>query len=400
MKYLKRMINLSIAAVLLFSALTGLTGCRTGLPAEGETERPFVNPYDEAENTCLAHRFTDGECQQCGVAYTPSEGLAYILSEVGEGESAYFVSGMGDCKDTQLMIPATHEGLPVLGIYPRAFIEVKTLTYVHLPEGATTIGEWAFQGCSKLRRVEIPSTVQHIGREAFEDCLRLTEAVIPEGITALNEGTFQSCVNLTAVTLPTTLTEIHSSAFKGCRSLAEITIPTGVQMIDSHAFSNCDGLIAVYYNGSMKDWCGIDFGLVLANPVSVAGHLYIQGQLIEGVLTLPDGVVDVTRNALEGLVDITAVVFPESVENTGSFQGCVNLEYLLFKGSPVYTGDTYSFENTGLTHVYLSDTKEDAIKYIPYLAAACKAVEAHWHYADAWEYDDSGVPQLKPTNDP
>ena len=165
-------------------------------------------------------------------------------------------------------------------------------------------------------------------------------------------------------------------------------------MIDSHAFANCDGLIAVNYNGSIKDWCGIDFGLVFANPVSVAGHLYIQGQLIDGVLTLPDGVVDITRNALEGLVDITAVVFPESVENTGSFQGCVNLEYLLFKGSPVYTGDTYSFENTGLTHVYLSDTKEEATKYIPYLAAACKAVGAQWYYADAWEYDREGNPVI------
>lgn len=389
MKYLKRMINLSIAAVLLLSALAGLTGCRTGLPLEGETERPFVNPYNEAENTCLAHRFTDGECQQCGVAYTPSEGLAYILSEVGEGESAYFVSGIGDCKDTQLMIPATHEGLPVLGIYPRAFIEAKSLTYVHLPEGATTIGEWAFQGCSKLRRVEIPSTVQHIGREAFEDCLRLTEAVIPEGITALNEGTFQSCVNLTAVTLPTTLTEIHSSAFKGCRSLTEITIPTGVQMIDSHAFSNCDGLIAVNYNGSIKDWCGIDFGLVLANPVAVAGHLYIQGQLIEGVLTLPDGVVDITRNALEGLVDITAVVFPESVENTGSFQGCVNLEYLLFKGSPTSTGDIYVFTNTDLKYIYLSDTKEEAVAYLPFLAAACKVVGAEIYYVDEWNTNEN-----------
>ncbi len=395
MKYLKRMINLSIAAVLLLSALVGLTGCRTGLPSEGETERPFVSPYDEEGNTCLAHRFTDGICQQCGAVYDPSEGLAYILSEVGEGQSAYFVSGMEDCKDTQLMIPSTHEGLPVLGIYPRAFIEVKNLTYVHLPEGATTIGEWAFQGCTQLRRVEIPSTIQHIGQDAFDDCLRLTEVTVPEGITVLHSGTFQNCVNLTAVTLPATLTEIHSSVFSGCRSLTEITIPAGIQMIDSQAFANCQGLTAVHYNGSIKDWCGIDFGLRFANPVSVAGHLYIQGQPVEGVLTLPDGVVEITRNALEGLVDVTAVVFPESVERTGSFQGCVNLEYLLFKGSPVYTGDTYSFENTKLTHVYLSDTKEDAIKYIPYLAAACKAVEAQWYYVDAWEYDDGGNPVIR-----
>ena len=100
------------------------------------------------------------------------------------------------------------------------------------------------------------------------------------------------------------------------------------------------------------------------------------------------------RLAEEGLVDITAVVFPESVENTGSFQGCVNLEYLLFKGSPTYTGDTYSFENTKLTHVYLSDTKDEAISYIPYLAAACKAVEAQWYYADAWAYDSEGNPVI------
>ncbi len=400
MKYLKRMINLSIAAVLLLSALTGLTGCRTGLPAEGETERPFVSPYDEEKNTCLAHRFTDEVCQQCGVAYTPSKGLAYILSEIGDEQSAYFVSGMGDCKDTQLIIPATYEGLPVLGIYPRAFIEVKTLTYVHLPEGATTIGEWAFQGCSKLRRVEIPSTVQHIGREAFEDCLRLTEAVIPEGITALNEGTFQNCVNLSAITLPTTLIEIHSSAFSGCRSLSEITIPACIQTIDSYAFANCKGLTAVYYDGSLKDWCGIDFGLSFANPVSMAGHLYIEGQPIKGVLTLPDGVVDITRNALEGLVDVTAVVFPESVENTGSFQGCVNLEYLLFKGSPTYTGDTYSFVNTQLAHVYLSDTKDQARPYIAYLASACKENNIEFHYSDEWAYDEGGVPQLKQTSNP
>ena len=51
MKYLKRIMILSIASVLLLSALAGLTGCRTGLPLEGETERPFVNPYDESEKS-------------------------------------------------------------------------------------------------------------------------------------------------------------------------------------------------------------------------------------------------------------------------------------------------------------------------------------------------------------
>ena len=392
MKIRKRIFCVAVSALLCFSFLVG---CRTGIPEGDETKTPFVNPYDVAEDACLAHRFEDGVCEQCGEAYKPSEGLAYEQVDIGDEENpemVYYVSGIGECKDTQIIIPATYEGLPVLGISPRAFLTLKTLTYVRLPEGATSIGEWAFQGCSQLRRVEIPSTVNHIGREAFDGCLRLTEVLIPEGVSVIYESTFCDCVRLTTVTLPSTLKEIKDHAFEGCRSLTEITIPSRVKLIEGGAFRNCDGLTAVQYEGSLKNWCEIEFGLIDANPVELAGHLYVQGKPVEGVLTLPDGVIDITRNALCGLVDVTAVIFPESVETTGSFKGCVNLEYLLFKGTPTYTGDIYSFEDTKLAHVYLTDTKDEAVPYIAYLATACKAVDAEWLYADGWEYGEAGAP--------
>ena len=395
MKIRKRIFCVAVSALLCFSFLVG---CRTGIPEGDETKVPFVNPYDVAEDACLAHRFEDGVCEQCGEAYKPSEGLTYEQVNIGDEENpemVYYVSGIGECKDTQIIIPATYEGLPVLGISPRAFLTLKTLTYVHLPEGATSIGEWAFQGCSQLRCVEIPSTVNHIGREAFDECLRLSEIVIPEGVSIIYESTFEDCAKLTTVTIPSTLEVIMDYAFSGCRSLTEISIPSRVQRIEYNAFENCDGLAVVRYESDIKDWCEIEFGEGAANPVIEAGHLYVQGKPMEGGVTLPDGLVDISRRALCGLVDVTAFVFPESVETVGLLQGCVNLEYLLFEGTPTYTGDTYSFENTKLSHVFLTDTKDEAIPYIPYLAAACKAVGAEWHYSNEWEYGKNKVPQQK-----
>ena len=395
MKIRKRIFCVAGFALLCFSFLVG---CRTGIPEGDETKAPFVNPYDVAEDACLAHRFEDGVCEQCGETYKPSEGLAYEQVNIGDEENpemVYQVSGIGECKDTQIIIPATYEGLPVLGISPRAFLTLKTLTYVRLPEGATSIGEWAFQGCSQLRRVEIPSTVNHIGREAFDECLRLSEIVIPEGVSIIFESTFEDCAKLTTVTIPSTLEVIMDYAFSGCRSLTEISIPSRVQRIEYNAFKNCDGLTVVRYESDIKDWCEIEFGEGSANPVIEAGHLYVQGKPVEGVVTLPDEVVEISRRALCGLVDVTAFVFPESVETVGLLQGCVNLEYLLFEGTPTYTGDTYSFENTKLAHVFLTDTKDEAIPYIPYLAAACKVVGAEWYYSTEWEYGENKVPQQR-----
>lgn len=388
MKCLKRIPNLLFGAVL---CLYALTGCQTGIPGEDETKESFVNPYETEAEVCLAHHFIDGICSQCETAYAPSEGLDYCMSDDCTG---YLVNGMGGCKDTQIIIPDTYEGLPVWGLAPMAFRENSELTYVHLPEGATGIGEWSLQDCVNLRRVEIPATVNHIGREAFSGCIRLSEVTIPEGIQIISNAAFQDCANLAVVHLPTTLTVIDDNAFLNCRSITEITIPAGVVKINGQAFKNCDGLTAVRYGGNIEDWCCIEFDYDHANPVVTAKHLYLGDQLVEGVLNIPEGVVHINRQALMGISDITAIILPESLRTTGSFERCEKLDYIVFKSTPTRVGDTRMFENTALTHVYLSDTKEEAVSYIAYISVACKNVGAEFHYSDQWHFDENNNPVI------
>ena len=48
--------------------------------------------------------------------------------------------------------------------------------------GATSIGNYAFYGCSRLNSITIPNSVTSIGYGAFENCPSLTSMTIREGV--------------------------------------------------------------------------------------------------------------------------------------------------------------------------------------------------------------------------
>ena len=52
-------------------------------------------------------------------------------------------------------------------------------------EGATKIGDSAFNGCSSITSVSIPNTVTNIGDSAFYNCSSIKTAKIPEGIQTI-----------------------------------------------------------------------------------------------------------------------------------------------------------------------------------------------------------------------
>ncbi len=128
------------------------------------------------------------------------------------------------------------------------------LPSITIPEGVTSIGDHAFNGCANLSNASLPDSITHIGDYAFAACNNLTRITIPDSVTSISDGAFTDCAGLTNITLGDSVTNIGDWAFSGCTSLTYITIPDSVKNIGSEAFSGCTGLKKVYYTGAATDW--------------------------------------------------------------------------------------------------------------------------------------------------
>lgn len=100
--------------------------------------------------------------------------------------------------------------------------------------GYTSIGEYAFSGCSALKNVTFEGTsVTELGRNCFANCKALESIVIPEGVLTIGTMAFTDCVALKTVSLPNSLEEIGHQAFIRCKKMEELVIPENVKLIGS-----------------------------------------------------------------------------------------------------------------------------------------------------------------------
>ena len=105
-----------------------------------------------------------------------------------------------------------------------------------IPDGVTTIGDYAFSDCHELESVRIPDSVTMIGDGAFDGCVGLTSVSIPDSVTAIGDWAFYRCRGLTSVTIPDNVTTIGDWAFDRCVSLTSVSIPDSVTAIGDYAF--------------------------------------------------------------------------------------------------------------------------------------------------------------------
>ena len=142
--------------------------------------------------------------------------------------------------------------------------EGKAGTSYAVPSGVTTIWGGAFRD-SKLTSITLPDGLTSIGEYAFESCESLTSVNLPSSLTSLGEGAFYHCYKLPSVTIPSGITSIENYTFYGCNRLVSVTIPASVTSIGDGVF--CDWpfedsvpLADVYYAGTAADWEKISMG--------------------------------------------------------------------------------------------------------------------------------------------
>lgn len=133
----------------------------------------------------------------------------------------------------------------------------KPETVFRIPDGVTTIGECAFDGCTSLSSIVIPSSVTHIKEGAFCQCGALAEIAIPSGVTKIEANVFLDCEALTSFVIPENVTEIGGAAFMYCESLKELHIchvhPEDILIADD-AFDGIEECTLYVPSGSEEEY--------------------------------------------------------------------------------------------------------------------------------------------------
>jgi uncharacterized protein (UPF0248 family) len=281
----------------------------------------------------------------------------------------------------------------VISIADKAFYNCTRITSVNIPESVSSIGSNAFYGCSGLTSVQITDLAKwckirfadyysnplyyakHLNMNGSE----ITALVIPDGVTTIGNYAFFRCTSLTSLTIPNSVTSIGSSAFYSCSGLTFVVIPESVTSIGEDAFYYCVKLSAAYIS-DLTNWCKIWFANDHSNPLNNALSLFVNGSKItdliipDGVdsirsyafygcrgfnsVTIPNSVTSIGRSAFYGCKKVSSITIPESVISIGysAFYGCSGLISVTIPNSVITIGDKAFYYCNGITSVAMGNS--------------------------------------------
>ena len=333
-------------------------------------------------------------CMLALVTVSSAETEGAFNYSVSNGEAT--ITGFDESGTKEVVIPSTLGGYPVTSIGDYAFEGCTGLTSITIPDNVTSIENSAFKGCTGLTSIMIPDSVTSIGCEAFRDCPMLTNITIGSGVTSIADLAFYETayyndasnwengvlyIDNCLIDAKDTLTGAYNIkegtrviagyAFYKRIRLTNITIPDSVTSIGGGAFSGCSALTSITIGSGVTNIEGDSFyDTAYYNDAAnwENGVLYIGDCLIgvkgtlSGAYNIKEGTRVIADGAIAGCRTLTSITIPDSVTSIGdrAFYYCSALTSIAIPDNVTSIGDD-AFEGcSALTSI---NVRENNVNY-------------------------------------
>ena len=264
---------------------------------------------------------------------------------------------------TNLTIPSTIKGKKVTSIGEYAFSGCEKLKSVTIPNGVRSIEGEAFYCCTNLTSIKLPYSLTSLSSDSFEntplldnqetnvkyidkwvvDCDRFVTTIsIKKGTVGIANYAFSDCESLKSVAIPNSVTSIGKGAFADCKSLKSITIPSSVTSIGNHAFEDTPWL------KNKK----------LENSLVIINNILICASNASGNIIIPKGVTSILADVFAGCKSLKSVTIPNSVKSIGegAFADCKSLKSVTIPNSVTSIEMSAFYYCTSLTSVTIPNS--------------------------------------------
>ena len=242
-----------------------------------------------------------------------------------------------------------------------------------IPNSVTSIGYYAFWGCTNLRNIKIPNNVESIGDYAFYNCTSLTSVTIPNSVTSIGNNAFYGCSSLTSVTIPDSVTSIGYSALSSCTSLTSIEVS-----YDNENYSSVDGVLFDKDKTKLIQYPAGSNRTIYSIPnsvISIGSDAFVGCTSLTSV-TIPNSVTSIGGSAFSGCTNLTSITIPDSVTSIGSyaFEDCTSLTSVTIGNSVTSIGGSAFSGCTSLTSITIPDSVTSIGDYAFYECTSLKSV--------------------------
>lgn len=256
----------------------------------------------------------------------------------------------------------------VTSIVASSFEEAQKVTSVTIPASVEEIGFGSFLACTSLESFAVDADNEYykeFGGVLFDKdgttllqypCAKDESYVMADTVSTIGPYAFSGCTDLKEVNISSSVTTVGESAFYQCSGLTSVTIPASVETI-VYAFVGCPNLASITVDNNNPTFSSIDGVLFNKNGTKLLQYPCGHGS----TYTVPNSVTCIGEYSFFECLGLSSATIPASVTKIEAIAfNTVNMAYVNYLGStePEFPDPSSAFVSVDVVCVPKNYTSE------------------------------------------